>query len=56
MTSRFEILPFGAGEEQAAQLPEHVRLTQRSDFVPSYQQYLMLDLNSERPILAVSRA
>jgi len=27
MTSRFEILPFGAGEEQAAQLPEHVRLT-----------------------------
>jgi methylenetetrahydrofolate reductase (NADPH) len=27
MTSRFEILPFGAGAEQAAELPEHVRLT-----------------------------
>src|SRR4029077_19848462 len=27
MTSRFEILPFGAGAEQAAQLPEPVRLT-----------------------------
>ena len=27
MTSRFEILPFGAGKDQAAELPEHVRLT-----------------------------
>jgi methylenetetrahydrofolate reductase (NADPH) len=27
MNSRFEILPFGAGAEQAAELPEHVRLT-----------------------------
>jgi methylenetetrahydrofolate reductase (NADPH) len=27
MTSRFEIMPFGAGIEQAAELPEHVRLT-----------------------------
>jgi methylenetetrahydrofolate reductase (NADPH) len=27
MTSRFEIMPFGAGIEQAAEMPEHVRLT-----------------------------
>jgi methylenetetrahydrofolate reductase (NADPH) len=27
MTSRFEILPFGKGETEAAELPEHVRLT-----------------------------
>lgn len=27
MAARFEILPFGRGEEEAAELPEHVRLT-----------------------------
>jgi methylenetetrahydrofolate reductase (NADPH) len=27
VTSRFEILPFGRGESEAAELPEHVRLT-----------------------------